>query len=89
MDEVAQSAAEQTGQLIDSAAEKVQWAREKATELLEYADSLESRAEQMRHLAALMILEAQGYAGEISDLLTAEFPMEPYNPEKEEEDDDQ
>lgn len=72
---IAKTAEEQTGQLIDGAAEKVQWARAMATELLGHADSLENRAEQYRHLAALMIIEAQGYAGEISDLLTTEFPM--------------
>ena len=78
---VATTAEEQTGHLIDGAAEKVHWARMKATELLEHADDLEKRAEHYRHLAALMILEAQGYAGEISDLLATEFPMESYEPE--------
>lgn len=71
----AETADEQTARLIDGAAEKVNWAREKAKELLEHADDLENRAEQYRHLAALMIIEAQGYAGDISDLLATEFPM--------------
>lgn len=74
VDRFAETASEQTGQLIDNAAEKVQWARQKATEFLEHADALEERAEAYRHLAALMLLEAQGYADSISDLLTAEFP---------------
>lgn len=71
----ADTADEQTAKLIDGAAEKVQWARNRAKDLLEHADDLENRAEQYRHLAALMVLEAQGYAGEISDLLFTEFPM--------------
>ena len=65
-----------TGNLIDGAAEKVQWARQKAVEFLEHADSLEERANSYRHLAGLMLVEAQSYAGEISDLLAAEFPTE-------------
>ena len=70
----AETAGEQFSQLIDGAADKVQWAREQALRFLEHADSLEERANEYRHLAALMILEAQGYAGEVSDLLASEFP---------------
>jgi hypothetical protein len=77
------TADEQSSKLIDGAAEKVQWARDQAKVFLEHADALEERAEQYRHLAALMILEAQGYAGDISDLLAAEFPMT--DPEAEDE----
>lgn len=70
------TAEEMNGHLIDGAAEKVQWGRAMATEFLEYADQLEDRAEKFRHLAALMILEAQNYASEVSTLLSAEFPTD-------------
>ncbi len=63
-----------SGQLIDGAADKVQWAREMATRMLEHANDLEERAESYRHLAAIMIIEAQGYADEISRLVVSEFP---------------
>lgn len=65
-----------SGYLIDGAADKVQWARAKAVEFLEYADSLEERASSYRHLAGLMVVEAQMYAGEVSELVAAEFPTE-------------
>jgi hypothetical protein len=74
-DVFAETSEEQFSQLIDDAAEKVQWARAQANAFLEHADSLENRAEQYRHLAALMILEGQGYATEIADLMSAEYPM--------------
>ena len=79
-----------TGHLIDGAAEKVQWAREKAVEFLAHADDLEERAAQYRHLAGLMIMEAQEYAGSISDLVAAEFPTEdtPIGGEEREEEDE-
>lgn len=64
------------GELIDDAAAKVQWARQMATSMLEHAASLEQRAESYRHLAAIMILEAQSYAEDVGDLLTAEFPTD-------------
>lgn len=75
-----------SGYLIDGAADKVQWARTKAVEFLEYADSLEERAASYRHLAGLMIVEAQQYAGEVSDLLAAEFPTVEDTTDNEEED---
>jgi hypothetical protein len=70
----ADSVDEQTDILIDGAAEKVTWAKAMARNFLEYANELEERAEQYRHLAAIMILEANGYAEEVSKLLTAEYP---------------
>jgi hypothetical protein len=83
----AETAQDQFSQLIDGAAEKVQWARDQANAFLAHADDLENRAEQYRHLAALMILEGQGYAGEIADLMSAEYPMtNPDGPEEELED---
>lgn len=73
-----------SGYLIDGAADKVQWARQKAIEFLEYADSLEERAASYRHLAGLMVVEANMYAGEIADLVSAEFPtVEDTIPEEE------
>lgn len=80
----AATAEDQFSQLIDGAAEKVQWARNQAKLFLEHADMLEERAEQYRHLAALMILEGQGYATEIADLMASEYPMT--DPDVEEED---
>lgn len=79
----AETAQEQFSQLIDNAAEKVQWAREQANAFLAHADDLENRAEQYRHLAALMILEGQGYATEIADLMSAEYPMTEVQEEEE------
>lgn len=76
VDEFANDANGVTGYLIDGAADKVQWARKQAIEFLAYADSLEERAASYRHLAGLMVEEAQEYVGEVADLLAAEFPTE-------------
>lgn len=70
--------------LMDNSADKMAHARNVALELLEMANDHEARAENLRHLAALMILEAQSYAEESANLLAMEFPMGPI----EEEDDD-
>lgn len=68
------TAEEMTGYLVDGAAEKVQWSRAMAREMLDHAQALRDRADQFTHLAGLMLVEAQSYAQEISDLLSAEFP---------------
>ncbi len=73
--------------LMDDAADKSRHARDVALDLLELAAGLEVRAEKMRHLAALMILEAQAFATETSDLLLMEFPMGPMEHEEEESSD--
>lgn len=70
--------------LMDDAADKSRHARDVALSLLELAAGLEVRAEKMRHLAALMILEAQEFATETSDLLLMEFPMGPIGGDDEE-----
>lgn len=62
-------------ELMDNAADKSRHARDVALQLLEMANDHEERAEKLRHLAALMILEAQDYASETADLLSMEFPM--------------
>lgn len=64
------------GHLMDDASEKSQHARAVAIELLELALGLEERAEKYRHLAALMVLDAQEFAGSVGDLLAMEFPMD-------------
>lgn len=68
--------------LMDNAADKMGHARQVALDLLEMANDHELRAEKLRHLAALMILEAQSYSDETANLLTMEFPMK--NVEEEE-----
>lgn len=65
-------------ELMDNSADKMSHARNVAMELLEMANDYEERAEKLRHLAALMILEAQDFAEETGKLLTLEFPMIPY-----------
>lgn len=84
MDEI-ETSSEMFAELMDDSAEKMQHSRMVAMELLEIANSLEQRAEKMRHLAALMILEAQDFAEETGKLLTMEFPMAPIDEEEEEE----
>lgn len=74
-------------ELMDDAADKSRHARDVALQLLELASGLEQRAEKMRHLAALMILEAQAFATETSDLLLMEFPMGPMSTEDSDEED--
>lgn len=63
------------GHLMDDSAEKSKHARDSALRLLEMADAWEERASKLRHLAAVMILEAQEFAGEVGDILAMEFPM--------------
>lgn len=72
-------------ELMDDSADKMNHARTVALELLEMANGLEKRAEQMRHLAAIMILEAQAFAGETADLLAMEFPMKEIETEENDE----
>lgn len=76
--------------LMDNSADKMQHARTVAMDLLEMANDYEERAEKLRHLAALMILEAQSFAEETGKLLTMEFPMGPLEvtPDEEEETDE-
>ncbi len=69
--------------LMDDSAEKVAHAREAAILLLEMAKNWEERASKLRHLAAVLILEAQEFAGEVGDILALEFPMGTYEPESE------
>lgn len=76
-------------ELMDDAADKSRHARDVALQLLEIASGLDQRAEKMRHLAALMILEAQAFATETSDLLIMEFPMGPMGSESDEEEPDE
>jgi uncharacterized coiled-coil DUF342 family protein len=61
--------------LMDNNAEKMQWNKNSAVELLAMADELEEQAEKYRHLAATLILDAQGYADATASLLRMEFPM--------------
>lgn len=65
--------------LINDANEKVMWARKQANKFLAKADDIEETAaitaSKYRELAASMILEAQGFADGVSDILIAEFPM--------------
>ncbi len=63
------------GHLMDDSAEKSKHARDSALKLLEMADAWEERASKLRHLAAVIILEAQEFAGEVGDILAMEFPM--------------
>jgi hypothetical protein len=72
-------------ELMDDSADKMNHARAVALDLLELANGLEARAEKMRHLAALMILEAQEFAGETADLLSMEFPMKEIETEESDE----
>lgn len=63
------------GHLMDDSAEKSKHARDSALRLLEMAQAWEDRASKLRHLAAVIILEAQEFAGEVGDILAMEFPM--------------
>lgn len=63
------------GHLMDDSAEKSKHARDSALRLLEMAQAWEDRASKLRHLAAVLILEAQEFAGEVGDILAMEFPM--------------
>jgi hypothetical protein len=63
------------GHLMDDSAEKSKHARDSALRLLEMAQEWEDRASKLRHLAAVMILEAQAFAGDVGDILAMEFPM--------------
>lgn len=75
--------------LMDDSAEKVAHSREAAMLLLEMAKNWEDRASKLRHLAAVLILEAQEFAGEVGDLLAIEFPMGPVDSESEDPEDDE
>lgn len=75
--------------MIDSAADKVRWNRKQADKLLRKADQIEEQAaitaEKFREAAASLIMEAQSYADNISDILTAEYPMTGFVGEDEDE----
>lgn len=71
------------GHLMDDSAEKSKHARDSALKLLEMANEWEDRASKLRHLAAVLILEAQEFAGEVGDILAMEFPMGPDESESE------
>lgn len=73
--------------LMDDSAEKMKWNRSQAIRLLEMATELDERAEKLRHLAAVLILEAQEFAHETAELLTMEFPMGDDESESEDSDD--
>jgi hypothetical protein len=80
------------GHLMDDSAEKSKHARDSALRLLEMAGELEERASKLRHLAAVLILDAQEFAAQTGDLLAIEFPMgdvEPESEDPEEEPDDE
>lgn len=63
------------GHLMDDSAEKSKHARDSALRLLEMAQEWEDRASKLRHLAAVLILDAQEFAAQTGDLLSIEFPM--------------
>jgi hypothetical protein len=83
MDEI-ETSNEMFAELMDNSADKMQHARNVALELLEMANDYELRAEKFRHLAALMILEAQAFAEDTGTLLSMEFPMGPVETQDEE-----
>ncbi len=87
------SSTEMYGHLMDMSAEKVKWNKDTALTLLKEADWLEDLATKYRHLAAIIILEAQEFSSKTADLLAMEFPMgpdntEPEDPNEEEEPDE-
>ena len=65
--------------LINDANEKVLWARKQANKLLEKANIVEENAAitagKYREAAASLIMEAQGFADGVTDVLIAEYPM--------------
>lgn len=73
------------GHLMDENADMIKHARDSAMKLLQMASEHDERATKLRHLAAVLILEAQEYAGEVSELLEIEYPMGDYKPEETEE----
>ena len=78
----------QFGNLMDDSAEKTQWNRKVAMELLEMATAHEDYAEKLRHTAATLILEAMDFAEETATFLAMEFPMSGDAPEEPEEEDE-
>lgn len=76
------------GHLMDDSSEKMAWNRNAANELLEMANALEERAEKYRHLAAVLVLDAQAFAEETANLLAMEYPMGSTEPESEDTEDD-
>lgn len=74
--------------LMEDNAEKMQWNKNSAVELLAMADELEEQAEKYRHLAATLILDAQGYADATAALLAMEFPMVDIESKSEDTDDE-
>lgn len=79
----------QFGVLLDENMDMIQHSRDSAMQLLELANRHQEVAEKYRHLAAVLILEAQAQAEENADLLAMEFPMEDLQPEAGEEEDDE
>jgi hypothetical protein len=75
------------GHLMDDSAEKSKHARDSALQLLEMAQAWEDRASKLRHLAAVLILEAQEFAGEVGDILSMEFPVGDVESESETDED--
>lgn len=65
--------------LMDDAADKVQWARKQANKLLGRAEEIEEMAaltaSKFREAAASLIIEASSWADTVSDILEAEYPM--------------
>lgn len=76
------------GHLLDENADMIQHARDSAFKLLEMANNHEERATKLRHLAAVLILEAQNYAGEVAELMEIEFPMGDYESQADSEEEE-
>jgi hypothetical protein len=79
---------DQFGVLLDENADMIQHSRDAALQLLEMANRHQETADKYRHLAAVLILEAQEQAAENATLLALEFPMKDLTVEEEEEDDE-
>lgn len=76
--------------LIRDANDKVLWARKQANKLLAKANDIEEMAaitaSKYREAAASLVLEAQGFADGVTDILIAEFPMNVDTTDEEDED---
>lgn len=64
---------EMYGHMMDNSADMVKNSKDLAIRLLESAQEDEDRAEKKRHMAAVLILEAQNYAAEIGEYISMEF----------------
>lgn len=67
------SITDQWSHLMDDSADKVQNSKRIAISLLEAANEAEERAEKLRHMAAVVILDAQSYAADIGNFMAMEF----------------